>query len=280
MISSPPPVVLITGTSSGIGLHAALQAAQAGYRVIATLRNEHRAGALVAAAKQQGLELRPWILDVTDPAAIASVIGRVKADYGRLDVLINNAGVAHVGTLESLTDDDFRRAMDVNFFAVMNLTRAAMPLLRACAGRVITISSVGGVIGQPFNDAYCAAKFAVEGAMESFAPVAAAVGVDVVLVEPAAVASEFISNAPPISDNLTTADDPYAALRAGYLKRTEAVFATAQDPREVADVLVRLAGEHNPPVRVQTSPGAARFVQAKLADLDGSAVQAITRGWI
>jgi NAD(P)-dependent dehydrogenase (short-subunit alcohol dehydrogenase family) len=110
--------------------------------------------------------------------------------------VVNNAGSATLGTLETLSMDDFRSAMEVNYFGVVALTRTALPHLRSSGGRLVTISSVGGAVGQPFfNEAYCAAKSAVEGFLESLQPVAKTVGVGVHIIEPGAVSSEFVANA-------------------------------------------------------------------------------------
>jgi len=273
-------VVLITGSSSGIGLHAAVSAAQAGHRVIATMRTPSKADRLLSEAAKHGVTVEPWPLDVTDSEAIVDTVQRIHQEFGRLDVLINNAGAAQVGTVETLTDADLRQAMNVNYFGVMALTRAALPLLREVGGRVITVSSVGGVVGQPFNDAYCAAKFAVEGAMESLAPVAAALGVSVVVVEPAAVASEFIANAGMDSEHMVADAGPYGQVLQAYLARSARSFSAAQDATEVGELLARLITDADPPFRVQTSPGATAFIARKLADLDGAAVQTMTRTWL
>ena len=114
---------------------------------------------------------------MTDPASIESCFAHIAPTYGRLDAVLNNAGSGHLGTVETGPIDDVRAVMEVNFFGVVAVTKAAMPLLRESRGRLLTVSSVGGVVGQPFNEAYCAAKFAVEGFMESLTPVAATQGV-------------------------------------------------------------------------------------------------------
>src|SRR4051794_3436650 len=155
------------------------------------MRDTARAGALQAAAKEASVSLDVRVLDVTDPASVEACL----TGLDQLDALVNNAGAGHVGTLEQESVQDVRAVMEVNFFGVLHVTKAALPLLRASKGRVLTVTSVGGVVGQPFNEAYCAAKFAVEGFMESLAPVAATTGVSVSVVEPGAVASEFVSNA-------------------------------------------------------------------------------------
>ncbi|MBC7443138.1 MAG: SDR family NAD(P)-dependent oxidoreductase [Ramlibacter sp.] len=275
-----PNVVLITGTSSGIGLHAAVAAAVAGHTVVATMRNLEGARALRDAAATARVSLDIRRLDVTEPDSVTRVVAETTERYGRLDALINNAGSGRVGTIENETVDDVRAVMEVNFFGVVAVTRAALPHLRNTRGRLISVSSVGGMIGQPFNEAYCAAKFAVEGFMESLAPVAATAGVSVTVVEPGAVASSFVAN---VGRDLTEggpAGDPYAAPLAAYLARAASSFSAAQSAQSAGEVLAGLLDGDRPAFRVQTSDGARRFVAAKLADLDGSAVQAMTAAWL
>ena len=193
---------------------------------------------------------------------------------------MNNAGAGLVGTVESLSLDDFRRCMEVNFFAVVAASKAALPHLRATGGRLVTVSSVGGVVGQPFNEAYCAAKFAVEGFLESLHPVAAAAGVGVVVVEPGAVATSFAGTALSDRDALLAAAGPHADALRAYLLRARDTFANAQDADGVAAVILDALQDPAPAFRVQTSPTARAFVGLKLADLDGSAVTGSTRSWI
>ncbi|MFF2051180.1 SDR family NAD(P)-dependent oxidoreductase [Leifsonia sp. NPDC058194] len=278
--SSNAPVALVTGTSSGIGLETAVALARGGWDVVATVRDVARADRLRDAASSAGVSLDIRALDVTDAAGAASLVAQVVADRGHLDALVNNAGAAALGTAETMGIDRVRAAMEVNFFGVVQLTHAALPALRASGGRVVTVSSVGGIVGQPFNDAYCAAKFAVEGFMESLHPVAAALGVAVVVVEPGAVASEFVANATEGRDAALADAGPYEPLLAAYLERTAGAFAAAQQPAEVAAVIEQVLTEAEPPFRVQTSDAARAFVGLKLSDLDGSAVTGATARWV
>ncbi|MEZ0092863.1 SDR family NAD(P)-dependent oxidoreductase [Streptacidiphilus sp. EB129] len=274
--------VLITGTSSGIGLAAAVAAADAGWTVIATMRDTAKAGALQEAADRAGVADRVHVkrLDVTDAGSIAACLDEVIAEYGHLDAVVNNAGAGQVGTVEQSGTEPFRTAMEVNFFGVVETTRAAMPHLRASGGRVVTVTSVGGVIGQPFNEAYCAAKFAVEGFMESLAPVAATTGVRVSVVEPGAVASEFVSSQSLDIPGLLEAAGPYAPALKGYIDRTLAAFGSAQSSADAAASIVEVLAAAEPPFRVQTSDTARAFVATKLADTDGAAVQTLTGTWV
>ncbi|TFC11868.1 SDR family oxidoreductase [Cryobacterium algoritolerans] len=275
-----PKIVLITGTSSGIGLHAAVAAAQAGHTVVATMRNLEGQRALLDAADEAEVSLDIGRLDVTEAQSVTEVVAEIVARYGRLDAVVNNAGSGHLGTIENETIDQVRAVMEVNYFGVVAVTRAALPHLRTSHGRLITVTSVGGVIGQPFNEAYCAAKFAVEGFMESLAPVAGTAGVSVTVVEPGAVATSFVANVGFDPAATPTGGDPFAAGLAAYLARTGSSFAAAQSAESAGAVVAALLDGDPPPFRVQTSDAARRFVAVKLADLDGAAVQRLTGGWI
>jgi NAD(P)-dependent dehydrogenase (short-subunit alcohol dehydrogenase family) len=282
MTSAPEPgsVLLVTGASSGIGLATAVAAAQAGFTVVATVRDPDRAEALTGAAAAAGVEVDVRRLDVTDAESVARCVAGLLATYGRLDALVNNAGAAHVSTVEIDSMDAIRATLEVNFFGVVAMSRAAMPHLRASGGRLVTISSVGGIVGQPFNEAYCAAKFAVEGFMESLAPVAATVGVKVSVVEPGAVASSFVANAGLDLPTMLAAAGPYAPALMGYAGHVGASFAKAQTSEDAAAVIVSTLLAANPAFRVQTSDTARSFVSVKLADLTGHAVQGLMSTWV
>ncbi|WP_281186529.1 SDR family NAD(P)-dependent oxidoreductase [Nocardia crassostreae] len=185
-----------------------------------------------------------------------------------------------MGTIEIAGMDPVRAAMEVNYFGVVEVARAAMPHLRESRGRLVTVTSVGGVIGQPFNEAYCAAKFAVEGFMESLAPVAASVGVRVSVVEPGAVASEFVAGQQLDIPAMVAAAGPYAPALRAYIDRTLKAFSVAQTPADAAGSIIAALTDENPPFRVQTTEWARDFAGTKLADLDGSAVQRLTSGWV
>jgi len=165
---------------------------------------------------------------------------------------------------------------------VVALTQLVLPLMRqAGRGRVVTVTTVGGVVGQPFADPYCGAKFAVEGFKQFLAPVAERFGVGITVVEPGAVASEFVANvagADPGGD-AQAHDDAYSLLRS-YLDRTAATFANAQTAEAAATVIVEAATTHAPRFRWQTSEQAVSFAGLSLADLEGERVLAQTRQWI
>lgn len=272
-------VALVTGTSSGIGLSTAVQLAEAGFAVVATMRNPAKAEALQAAAAAAGVELDVRALDVQDAGSITACVNGVLGDYGRIDVLVNNAGSGLLATFEETTFEQLAQVMDVNFYGVWRVTEAVFPhMRRAGAGRIITNTSIGGLIGQPFNDAYCAAKFAVEGFMESLAPVASRLGIHISIVEPGPVNTEFVAT---VREKLgqvepTEASAAYASMRESYLAASSQVFAMAQTGADVARVMVEAATAAQPHLRYVTSELVRGIAGRKYVDLTGDSIVAMT----
>ncbi|WP_194912374.1 SDR family NAD(P)-dependent oxidoreductase [Catenulispora rubra] len=276
--------VLITGTSSGIGLATAVACARDGFATVATMRDPGRAELLLAAADDAGVEVDVRQLDVTDPDSVQECVTYVEKTYGRLDALVNNAGVASSDpTMEMSTMAALRANMEVNFFGVIAVSRLAMPLLRASGGRLVTIGSVHGVVGQPFNESYSAAKSAVEGFMEALAPVAAAQGVKVSVVVPGFVPFTQFGIFPDADrSTIQAASGVYASTFADYIGwiSKQGWERAAQLPGAVAEVVVRTLTEERPAFRIPTSRWAQEYIDHKLADRDGSVIQSLARTWI
>jgi NAD(P)-dependent dehydrogenase (short-subunit alcohol dehydrogenase family) len=166
--------VLITGCSSGIGLAASVEFARQGCDVVATLRDVGRSQPLRDALADVDCDADIRVLDVADDDSVAAGVAAIVADHDGIDVVISNAGLGIDGTTEELSIADFRLSFETNVLGSVRLLHAMMPLWRSAGrGRFIAVSSVSGAIGQPFNDAYCMSKFALEGMLESLAPVAA-----------------------------------------------------------------------------------------------------------
>jgi NAD(P)-dependent dehydrogenase (short-subunit alcohol dehydrogenase family) len=270
-------IALVTGTSSGMGLAAAVALAQRGLTVVATMRDTTRSQALREAAAAAGVQLDVRTLDVTDEAGMTDCVASVLRDHGRVDVLVDNAGRGCVGTAEQLGMQAVREQLEVNYLGVVALTKLVLPGMRVAGrGRVVTVTSVGGAVGQPFADACCGAKFAVEGFMESLAVVAERFGVWVSVIEPAAVASDFVANV----QRPVAVDDPYAALPDASRPRSGGAFANAQSAADARAAIAACATAQSYAFRWQTSPGATAFVGMSLADLDGERVLGATRTWI
>jgi NAD(P)-dependent dehydrogenase (short-subunit alcohol dehydrogenase family) len=256
-----PSVAVVTGASSGIGLATTRALAAAGWNVIATARHPAMAESLRGIADElSGVELRT--LDVTSDESVDSCIGSVLADLGSIDLLVNNAGAGHRGTLEQLTMDELSHAMALNFFGVARVTKAVLPAMRAArAGRVITVTSLNGVVALPFSDAYNAAKFAVEGLMESLATVMREFGV-------------YISVGGHV-DNITD-DDPYGELINRFNRRMAALGSSGQSAESVAQVICEIAADPSPALRYQSSEESRAIAAQKLVDPTGRSILAGT----
>jgi NAD(P)-dependent dehydrogenase (short-subunit alcohol dehydrogenase family) len=274
-------IALITGTSTGIGLSAAIALSRAGFSVIATMRNPGKADALRDRARAEGVAVDVRELDVQDDASVERCVRGVLEEHGRIDVLVNNAGAGHFGTTEMVSLDELRRTMDVNFYGVFRVTRAVLPSMRAArSGRIVSVTSVGGLIGQPFNDGYCAAKFAVEGMMESLAPVMKRLGVHVSLIEPGPVLTEFVASTRKRADvGPAVPDEAYRPLVEAYLAGTQQAFATVgQTGDDVAKVIVEAATAEAPQLRYPTSEVVRGLVGRKYVDATGASALALSGG--
>ena len=242
------------------------------------MRDVAKAGQLRECATREGIALDVRALDVESSASVANCVADVLRDCGAIDLLVNNAGAGFVGALEQTSEAELRRTQEVNFFGVWRTTQAVFPAMRAAGrGRIVTITSVGGLFGQPFNDAYCAAKFAVEGMMEALAPVAQRFGVRVLLIEPGPVKTEFVASVMRSSPAATaTTKDAYSDLVAAYRANTANVFATlGQTGDDIAGIVLEAANAEQPHFRYVTSEFVRGLAAQKFVDPTGDSVIAI-----
>jgi len=274
-------IILVTGTSTGLGISISVQAAQAGHTVYATMRNLEKRAQLDAACAAAGVSVNVSKLDVQDAGSINQAVETIIKDHGRIDVLINNAGAGFVRSTEQATEEDVQWIMDVNFMGVMRCTKAVMPHMRqARTGHIISISSVGGLVGQPFNEIYCAAKFAVEGYMEAMASyITPSFGINFTVVEPGGISTEFASN---VLEHVTQSggmiDDEYLPVLQNYIasaSRRQEGSGTYQTADEVSAVVMDCVKSAEPPVRIRTSAWAEELTALKTSlDPDGKKLQA------
>jgi len=274
-------VFLITGTSTGLGISIAVQAAQAGHKVYATMRNLDKRAALDAAAGAADVSLELLQLDVQDTASVNAAVDQVVAKEGRVDVLINNAGAGFVRSTEQATEEDISWVMDVNFMGVVRCTKAVMPHMRKQrSGHVVTVSSVGGLVGQPFNEIYCGAKFGVEGYMEAMASyITPSFGVNFTVVEPGGISSEFAANVlKQVEETGGMLDDEYLPILQKYIGGSQDRQVGSdiyQTPDEVASVIMDCVASDDPPIRARTSKWGEDFCGLKTdLDPDGKKQQA------
>lgn len=274
-------IILITGTSTGLGISIAVQAAKAGHTVYATMRNLAKRDALDSAAAKAGVTLNVLALDVQDSASVEAAVDKVIEAEGRIDTLINNAGAGFVRTIEQASEDDINWVMDVNFMGVVRCTKAVIPHMRkARSGHVVTVSSVGGLVGQPFNEIYCAAKFAVEGFTESLACyVTPNFGINFSTIEPGGIQSDFAANVMKhVEATGGMLDDEYLPILQKYVggsqnrQAGEDIYQTAD---EVAEVVMDCIEAQDPPIRACTSKWGEAFTRFKTElDPDGKKQQA------
>jgi NAD(P)-dependent dehydrogenase (short-subunit alcohol dehydrogenase family) len=270
---------LITGASSGIGLATAAALADDGWHVVATARNPSGADALgELAAERPSVQIRE--LDVTAVASVTGCVNAVLAERGAIDLLVNNAGAGHRGTLEQLGDDEFEKCFAVNFYGVARVTRAVIPGMRArSSGRIITVTSMNGVVAMPFSDAYNAAKFAVEGLMEGLAPVLRNFGIHVSVIEPGPVRTSFLRNAGGRIAEVA-ADDPYAELLNRYNGTMAGLLNSGESAGDVAAVIAGIARDPRPHLRYQSSANATTIASRKAIDPTGDSIVAATSAFL
>jgi NAD(P)-dependent dehydrogenase (short-subunit alcohol dehydrogenase family) len=260
---SEKKVWFVTGAGRGMGVDIARAALAAGHAVVATGRDPGRVGSAVGAHD----DLLTVALDITDPAGAQAAVDAAVEHFGRIDVLVNNAGNFYAGFFEEITPEDFRAQVETNLFGPLNVTRAVLPVMRAQrAGLVVTISSTAGLIGQEFCTAYAASKFALEGWMESLTPEVAPFGIRTTVVEPGFFRTDLLT-AESTNYAEPTIDD--------YAERTEATVTAwngmngrqGGDPAKLAAALVQLASQDEPPARWVAGADAVQGVEQKAKDL-------------
>ncbi|WP_336216750.1 oxidoreductase [Nonomuraea sp. LPB2021202275-12-8] len=248
---------LITGSSRGLGHELARAVLERGDRLVATARRPEQLDDLVQA---HGDSVRAVRLDVTDPAAARAAVSTAVEAFGSLDVLVNNAGYADSGPIEETPDDDFRAQIETNLFGVVNVTKAALPVLRGQrSGLVMQISSIGGRVGgTPGLAAYQAAKFAVEGFSEVLAAEMRPLGVKVVIIEPGGFRTDWGGSSMRIQP---VGADYEQTVGVVHAYRREADGSQPGDPARAAQVLVRIADLDEPPLRLLLGSDAVRMAE-------------------
>ena len=251
-------VWLVTGCSRGLGRELAQAVLADGHRLVASARDARDLAFL-----QPSDRLRAVALDVTDAAAARAAVAAATSAFGRLDVLVNNAGYIKANSVEDLSEDEFRRQVEINLFGVYNVTRAALPVMHAQRdGHIIQISSIGGRRGTPGLGGYQAATWAVGGLSEVLAREVAPLGIRVTCVEPGGMRTDMFGLSM-LPDRLAPDYEPTvgAVIRATF-GRAEGARG---DPAKVARAILRLADEKQPPVHLLLGSDAVSAAAAALA---------------
>jgi NAD(P)-dependent dehydrogenase (short-subunit alcohol dehydrogenase family) len=254
-------VWMITGASRGLGLHLARAALAAGHRVVAAAR---RPGQLHEALHGFGERLLPLPLDVTHGPQAEMVAARAQERFGRIDVLVNNAGYGLLGWFENLTEQQIRQQFDTNVFGSMNVTRAVLPLMRAQrSGHVFSISSAAALVSVAGGSIYSASKSALEGWMEGLAEELKPLGIAATIVEPGLFRTDFL-DATSVAygrNDISDYAEPFAKFKARHEQMNHEQVG---DPAKFAAALLQLADLPDPPVRFAAGSDAHTLLMKKL----------------
>ena len=252
-------VWLITGAARGLGVAIAKAALAVNHAVVATGRDPGKVMAAIGAHEN----LLAVKLDVTRPEDALAAVETAVADFGRIDVLVNNAGNFYAGFFEELSPEQIRHQIETLLFGPMNVTRAVLPVMRKQrSGLLLTISSTAGISGGMFCTAYAAAKFGIEGWMESLTPEISPFGIRTMLVEPGFFRTELLTL------NSTTFAKPSIDDYAECSRETVAAWSSMNgkqggDPAKLANALVQLAGLEKPPARFAAGADAVQTLETK-----------------
>lgn len=265
-MSTTTNVWFITGAGRGMGVDIAHAALEAGHQVVATGRDASR----VLAAIGEHENLLTVSLDITDPGAAEAAAKAAVERFGRIDVLVNNAGNFYAGYFENISDAQLRAQMETNFFGPLNVTRAVLPVMRAQrSGQVITVTSAAGLMGQEFCAAYAASKFALEGWMESLRYDVTPFGISTMAVEPGFFRTELlVEGSSTIWPELDVAD--YAERTATTIEAWKGMNGQqGGDPKKLAQALVTLSASGDLPLRFLAGEDVMGGVEQNLATIQG-----------
>jgi NAD(P)-dependent dehydrogenase (short-subunit alcohol dehydrogenase family) len=249
-------VWLITGSSRGLGRALAEAVLAAGHKLVATARNPAQVEDLV---ERYGDDVRAVSLDVTNEQAAAHAVAVATQAFGRLDVLVNNAGYGDISPIEDTNLDEFRAQIETNLFGVINVTKAALPLMRKQgAGHIVQFSSVGGRIGPVGRAPYAAAKWGVEGFSEVLSKEVGPLGIKVTIVEPGGFRTDFAGSSTEIREGRPEYD-----RTVGAIARFQRDYNGKQpgDPAKAAAAVLHIVTLDNPPLRLLLGSDAVRFVE-------------------
>ncbi len=267
--SQQEKVAVITGSSSGIGFETSLLLARKGFYTYATMRNLNKSQKINDIAQNENLPLKVLQLDVTDDKSVKDAFRQVQDEKARIDVLVNNAGYDVMGAVEDLSIDEFKSQFETNFFGVIRVTKEVIPIMRnQGGGNIINISSVGGRIVIPLNTAYISSKFALEGLSESMRYELEQFGIDVILIEPGVVKTNFFENADVVNINTTNNNKTslYSQLTQKLFEGFEPMLksdSSSSLPSDVSEVIYQTIESSNRQVRYLVGKDADSIIKTR-----------------
>jgi NAD(P)-dependent dehydrogenase (short-subunit alcohol dehydrogenase family) len=256
-------IALVTGSSSGVGFETSLLLAKNGFRTYATVRNLHKAKAMRNISGKGELPIRVVELDVNSDKSVEDAINRINDESKRIDVLVNNAGYSLLGALEDLSMDEIKAQFETNLFGAIRVMKAVLPIMRKQqGGTIVNVSSMAGRVAFPLLPAYNGTKFALEGVSESMRYETDTFGIKIILVEPGAIRSNFVSNGI-IGQKAREPSSPYAPMVETIQKTLPRVLEQATRPEEVAKVIVKAVTTNNPDSRYLVGNDAIQMIEAR-----------------
>ena len=260
-------IAVVTGTSSGIGFETALALAREGYYTYATMRDTTKSDKIKELGKKDNLKIDVLELDVDDENSVKTAIQKILDQKQRIDVLVNNAGWGLWGCVEDVSIDEFKAQFDTNFFSIIRLIQEVGPTMRKQgSGTIVNISSVVGRIGFPASPAYISSKFALEGLSESLRFELAPFGVNVVIIEPGVIKTNFMKNMRMAEKSKL--DTVYRDITDKVVSGVKMMAEMGTHPKEVADTIVKAVKDEKPLPRYIVGNDASMFLEAKKSKTD------------
>jgi NAD(P)-dependent dehydrogenase (short-subunit alcohol dehydrogenase family) len=257
--------VLVTGCSSGFGLLTAVTFARSGHHVVASMRDTAKAGPLLEAAAAAGVTVDVAELDVTSTASVDGAVAALVESTGRLDIVVNNAGIELFGAVHLVSDAEATRQLDTNVLGIVRVARAAVPhMVRQGRGVIVNVGSVAGKVGVPYSGLYAASKHAVEAITEAMHFELAQLGIRVAVVEPGQFATELNLNSA-VAQSMPEDSEEYARWQAFRIRMRQLVGGEPADPQLVADVVYEAATSTEPRLRWPVGADAALVLDTKAA---------------
>ena len=255
-------IAVVTGTSTGIGFETALALAREGYYTYATMRDTTKSQKIKELGQKENLKINVLKLDVDDESSVKTAIQKILDEKQRIDVLVNNAGWALWGCVEDVSVDEFKAQFDTNFFSIIRLIQEVGPTMRKQgSGTIVNVSSVVGRIGFPASPAYISSKFALEGLSESLRFELAPFGVNVVIIEPGVIKTNFMKNMK-MAEKYGP-ESVYTDITDKVVSGVKMMCEMGTDPKEVADAIVKATKDENPLPRYIVGNDASMFLEAK-----------------
>ena len=260
-------VAVITGTSSGIGFETVLALARDGYHTYATMRDTAKSNKIKELGQKESLKISVLELDVDDKDSIKTAIKKILDEKQSIDVLVNNAGWGLWGCVEDVSIDEFKAQFETNFFSIIRLIQEVGPTMRKQgSGKIVNISSVAGRIGFPASPAYISSKFALEGLSESLRLEMSPFGVDVIIIEPGVIKTNFLN--PVKLAKKSESDTPYRDITARVVSGVKMMAEMGTPAKEVADTIVKAIKDKKPLPRYIVGNDASMFLEAKKSKTD------------